>query len=311
MTESYKVLWIDDEHEKLKPTKGRFKEEGIDLVAFKSLETGMRELERNYLSYDGILLDAKFFDKESDVAGSEDTQAIFDAKDRINQLPKKFDLFVLTGQSEAYADKTFKKVFKNVYEKGDNEESKKLIEDLKQSAKNQQDTQVRHQYPKVFEVCNGHYLSEATANDLLVLLKKNDNEIEIENPFNAIRKIVDDLFIAFNKFELLPRRYVIGTVSINPSKNFLIGDPEKEKGYQNKHETRLPKHIALHLEHILKTTQAGSHRSLVDTHVKQMKTPYMIKSVIFQLLDVIVWFKTYIDSNPKKNNWESIPRRTR
>jgi cold shock CspA family protein len=31
-----------------------------------------------------------------------------------------------------------------------------------------------------------------------------------------------------------------------------------------------------------------------------------MKSVLFQLMDVLIWFKMYVDSKPKKENWEKI-----
>ena len=31
-----------------------------------------------------------------------------------------------------------------------------------------------------------------------------------------------------------------------------------------------------------------------------------MKSVLYQLLDVLVWFKMYVDSNPQTKNWERI-----
>ena len=98
----YNILWLDDEHEQLAGTKGRAKRNGINLIPFKSLDGGISELERNYPNYDGVLLDAKFFENETDEAGSEDTFSSFRAKERILQLPKKFEIFVLTGQAEAY-----------------------------------------------------------------------------------------------------------------------------------------------------------------------------------------------------------------
>ena len=64
--------------------------------------------------------------------------------------------------------------------------------------------------------------------------------------------------------------------------------------------------LANYLKTILTITQAGSHRSNIDHHVRTVKTTYLFKSVLFQLLDVLVWFKIYIDSDPKKENWVRI-----
>jgi hypothetical protein len=299
----YNILWIDDEHETLTGTKGRAKRNGINLIPFKSLNSGMDELERNYPYYDGVLLDAKFFENEDDVKGTEDTYNVHRAKERLLQLKKKFEIFVLTGQAEAYEDKTFKKAFTKVYKKGSDEEIDRLFSDIKLAAATQEDTQIRHSYKRVFDVCTEKYIGELAGQDILNLLKVND-ETNIDNHFNAIRKVVEDLFIAFNKFNLLPTEFVTRGVALNESSKFLAGKGSdgslfSEKGYQHLEETHLPKQIAFCLRSILSVTQAGTHRTDIDLHVKTIKTPFLLKSVFFQLLDVLAWFKMYVDANPK------------
>src|SRR5690606_5065658 len=156
----YNILWIDDEHETLTGTKGRAKRNGINFIPFKSLNGGMSELERNYPYYDGVLLDAKFLENEDDVQGTEDTYNVHRAKERLLQLKKKFEVFVLTGQAEAYEDKTFQKAFTKVYNKGSDDETDRLFEDIKKAASQQEDTQIRHSYKRVFEVCTEKYIGE-------------------------------------------------------------------------------------------------------------------------------------------------------
>ena len=314
----YNILWIDDEHESLAGTKGRAKRNGINLIPFKSLNSGMSELENNYPFYDGVLLDAKFFENEDDVKGSEDTYNVHRAKERLLQLKKKFEVFILTGQAEAYEDNTFKKAFTKVYKKGSDDEIDRLFADIKLAAATQEDTQIRHAYKRVFDVCTEKYIGELASQDVLNLLKVND-DLNIDNHFNAIRKIVEDLFTAFSKYRLLPLEFVTPGVALNESSKFLAGKaadgtPFIEKGYQHLEETHLPLLIASSLRSILSITQAGSHRSNIDLHVKTIKTPYLFRSVLFQLLDVLTWFKLYVDSNPKTENWirianvvESIP----
>ena len=306
----YNILWIDDEHETLTGTKGRAKRNGINMIPFKSLNSGMNELESNFPFYDGVLLDAKFFENEDDIKGTKDTYNIHRAKERLLQLKKKFEVFVLTGQAEAYEDKTFKKAFTKVYKKGSDEEIDRLFSDIKVAAAAQEDTQIRHSFKRVFDVCNEKYIGELAGQDILNLLKVND-ETNIDNHFNAIRKVVEDLFIAFNKFNLLPAEFVNPGVALNESSKFLAGKGSdgslfSEKGYQHLEETHLPKQIAFYLRSILSVTQAGSHRSDIDLHVNTIKTPYLLKSVFFQLLDVLVWFKMYVDSNPKTKNWVKV-----
>ncbi|MCB0708923.1 MAG: hypothetical protein KDC15_05985 [Chitinophagaceae bacterium] len=306
----YNILWIDDEHESLAGTKGRAKRNGINLIPYKSLNNGMSELESNFPYYDGVLLDAKFFENEDDIQGSEDTYNVHRAKERLLQLKKKFEVFILTGQAEAYEDKTFKKAFTKVYKKGSDDEIDRLFADIKLAAATQEDTQIRHAYKRVFDVCTEKYIGELAGQDILNLLKVND-DLHIDDNLNAIRKIVEDLFTAFGKFRLLPLEFVTPGVALNESSKFLAGKtadgtPFSEKGYQHLEETHLPPHIASSLRSLLSVTQAGSHRSKIDLHVKTIKTPFLFKSVLFQLLDVLTWFKVYADSNPKPENWIRI-----
>ncbi|MCP9767915.1 hypothetical protein EGI22_08320 [Lacihabitans sp. LS3-19] len=299
----YNILWIDDEHETLTGTKGRAKRNGINLIPFKSLNSGMYELERNFPFYDGVLLDAKFFENEDDVKGTEDTYNVHRAKERLLQLKKKFEVFVLTGQAEAYEDKTFQKAFTNVYKKGSDEEIGRLFSDIKLSAAMQEDTQIRHSYKRVFDVCTERYLGEYAGQDLLNLLKIN-HESEIHKNLSTIRDIVQDLFSSFYKFNLLPLEFIKPSVALNESSKFLAG--KNEKGYQHLDETHLPKQVAFNLRSILDITQPGSHRSEIDDHIRNVRTHYLMKSTLYQLLDVMIWFKIYVDSSPKTGNWIKI-----
>jgi hypothetical protein len=269
----------------------------------------MSELEKNYPFYDGVLLDAKFFEAEDDVAGTEDTYVSFRAKERIERLPKKFEIFILTGQAEAFDDKTFKKVFTNVFRKGIDEDEDALFDSLIKAANMQVDTQIRHQYHRVFEVCTEKYIGEYAGQDLLAVLKEQDIT-NVDKYFNTIRKMVEDVFTAFNKFQLLPREFVNPSVALNESSKFLMGKNTKgdffsEKGYTHKEGTHLPKQISSYIWNILNATQDGSHRASIDEHVKSLRTPYLLNSIVFQLLDVIVWFKQYVDTNPTTENWET------
>ncbi len=298
----YNILWIDDQHESMTPFKGRAKRNGINLISFKSLNGGMSELERNYPFYDGVLLDAKFYENEDDAKNTEDTVNVHRAKEQLLGLKKKFEVFVFTGQAEAYKDQTFSKAFRNIYTKGSDEETDRLFNDIKQAAASLEDTQIRQKYKRVFEVCSERYIGELAGQDILNLLKDIDN-LTIVNQFNTVRKVIEDLFSGFNKYNLLPSAFVTPFVSLNESSNFLTGKNFKddsyfiEKGYKHLDGTHLPEQISFNLRNILTITQSGSHRSKIDEFVHQVNTSYLMKSVLFQLMDILIWFKIHVDSN--------------
>ncbi len=305
----YNILWIDDEHEGMLGFKGDAKFNDIQLVPYKSLNDGVSELKKNHPIYDGVLLDAKFFENEDDVKGSEDTDNVHRAKEELLLLPKKFEVFVLTGQAEAYEDKTFNKAFKKVYKKGIDDDIEQLFVDIKTAADQLKDTQIRHEYNRVFDVCTERYIGETAAHDLLELLKYNGCDT---GKFNQIRKIIEDVFLAFNKYDLLPSDFIQPKVALNQSSKFLCGIEQdiRTSDIYKKHilnkESVVPTQIANYFRNILSVTQDGSHRAKVDTYVSTIRTPYLFKSVLFQLLDVLVWFKIHVDSNPKTENWNKI-----
>ena len=139
----YNILCIDDKHEEMLGFKGNAKSEDILLKCFKSLNSGLEEIEKKYAEYDGILLDAKFLESDDDVSGTEDTKYVHKAKERFWNLPKKFEIFVLTGQAEAFDSDQFRNAFPNVYKKNNEVDVIRLFSDLKNAADRQRDTQIR------------------------------------------------------------------------------------------------------------------------------------------------------------------------
>ena len=267
----------------------------------------MSELQRNYSFYDGVILDAQIFENENDAKGTEDTANVHRAKEEILQLKKKFEIFVYTGQAEAYDDKTFNKVFKNVYDKGDRKDLYRLFADIKKAAMNQEDTQLRHTYKRVFEVCTEDYIGRAAGEELLSLLKVKDGVTKGDH-FNSLRKIIELLFIAFKDHKLLPLEFVYPNIALNPTSRFLAGTDQRKtefKKFTHFKSTHLPPQIATLLKEVLFLTQSGSHYdSEIDFHVRSIKTPYLMKSVLYRLFDILIWFKLHIDSNPPKENWK-------
>ncbi|MCH8490699.1 MAG: hypothetical protein LAT81_12325 [Oceanicaulis sp.] len=306
MTSFIKVLWIDDEHEKLNAVKAEAKLNGIDLVGFKSLNSGLKELEDHFPIYDGVLFDAKFFEDDNNIPGTEDTEYLHRAKERLLKIPKPYSIFVLTGQAEAYGDNTFKKAFKQVYRKGQDLEG--LFGAIKNAANQLPDTKLKEEHKLAFACCTKAYIgAEEPAGWLLQLLKIED-EKEAEHYFNTIRKIVEQLFLGFHQHQLLPDAFVTkGGVALNPSSKFLegkntAGNYHIENNYRHLDSTHLPTQIAHYLRTLLAITNRESHIG----STKPTRTPYLFKSLLYQLLDTLAWFKGYIDSNPEKTNWGNL-----
>ncbi|MCK6610964.1 MAG: hypothetical protein L6Q78_07975 [Bacteroidia bacterium] len=317
---NYRVIWFDDEHESLNIIREKAYLENIELVGFTNAKQGIDELEQNISMYDAAIIDGIFYTTSEQSGYNTNDKALLNVALALERLAskKKLPWFILSGQ-DSFTKNTnpFAEGLKNnkVYDKLNNSNLDELWRDIKFEADKHIETQLRLKYYRVFELCSEKYLGVHVEQELFRLLRA-ENEDTVENHFNSIRKVIEDLFVAFNKFGLLPSDFVKPNVALNQSSIFLSGQEQYEKTdavykqYKHLEDTYLPKQISYYLRSILNVTQAGSHRSEIDLHLRTVKTPYLFKSVLFQLLDVLVWFKIYIDSGPKKENWIKIENST-
>jgi hypothetical protein len=262
------------------------------------LNKGISELKKNYTIFDGVLLDAKFFENEDDIKSSEDTEFVHRAKEQLIQLPKKFEIFVLTAQAEAFDDKTFNKAFKKVYRKGIEEDVERLFLDIKSAADQMPDTQIRHEFSRVFEVFTEKYIGSNGNKDLLSILRRENIEKPFENDniyFLPLRQIMEDIFKAFNQFGFLPDIFVKPEVAFSESADFLAG--KIEKGYQL-FSPIFPNIIAKYFDNILKVCNPAAHRSEIDAFIRERNSSYSLLSATYQMLDVLLWIKDFFDQNP-------------
>lgn len=321
MSKKYNVLWIDDEHESMTALHKTATDFDITLHPFKSMNGGCAEFERNYTKYDAVLFDAKFFENESDHRGSEDTKWVHQAKDKIRDVDRSIEFFVLTGQAEAYNSKEFKNAFPHVFNKGVGEDEDKLFEMLVKACKNRELTTLKYEHKQLFEVLQEY---PDSVRDIFISifmgLKGIDNKFDDQLYFTQLRIILETMFRKANDIGLLHDKCVQrngSQVNLTESQLFL-------SGYDTKHlnvkcsVTHFPKVIANNVKNLIYTTGAASHTSKVDvtqnidiqTYRKDINTPYLLYSLALQLMDVLIWFKTYSKQNnniaTNKSYWQNI-----
>ncbi|MBK6953806.1 MAG: hypothetical protein IPH24_17675 [Crocinitomicaceae bacterium] len=112
---TYKVLWIDDDFEKLDLFSGLAKSNDIHLEGFKSYEEGFANFESKLFEYDAILLDALFYKTKTQVSGSEDSKGLAAAKEKIAEFRRQRNIpyFILSGQTQLEKDSTFSDTYGN------------------------------------------------------------------------------------------------------------------------------------------------------------------------------------------------------
>jgi len=297
MEKKYNILWIDDMHEQLSGFKLQAAQNDIILNSFKSRIAGIAELQKNYPLYDGVLFDAKFFEDEDDAAGSEDLGALNKAKESLLLLPKKFELFVLTGQAQLFEDKTFNTFVPKYFRKGIADDINKLFAELKQSADKQADTQIRHDHPEIFSIFSSGYLPSEIEQQVLELIKAEMpiNRVEIKSMLSNIRSIYESCFLQLEKIKVIPKaddtlnnilRHLSGNKVKNADGKFASTSTE----YQNDAIENLNKWLYF-------TCGKYIHNLKDENYNGYMISKYAVESLRSGLLELLLWFKqTYVEN---------------
>ncbi len=305
----YNILWIDDKFHEMIDFQILAESESILLQGFKSFEEGFAELEKNNKNFDAILLDGLFFEKRDQESGTEDEIALGAAIARINELKniKNYPWFVLSGQEQFTKTKNslLSANKKRCFDKTNPADIFDLFKSIKLESDNEKETSLKHKYYRAFELCSAKYIGEESVSSLLYLLlgveKQQENQ-NSEEKLNAIRKIIENIFDVFYKIGVLPHEIARASGSINKSGDFLAG---LNKQYKYNEQILHPV-IAHHLISILDLTQDGSHsrgdlKLGVDDFIKYQNTPYLFNSIVFQLLDIMIWCKYYFDNHQDSN----------
>lgn len=299
---TYNILWLDDDcnDKDMIPFLVEAEGEGIILEGYESFEEAFENLENKFPFFDAILLDGMFLEKKDQVAGTEDEVAIGMAIAKINEIKSKkaFPWFVLSGKEQFTKEKNsiLKANKARCFDKTNPNDVVELFKEIKKAADELDDTQTRHRYQRVFEVCTEKYIGINASYDLLSILKKENTEKAFSDPvlyFTPLRKIMEDLFSTYNKFGLLPDVF-IKPVALNETSKFLSG--AIEKGYQLDKPV-FTKVVSDYVRSILAVCQPAAHRAEIDEFVAEVNTPYLLLSITYQLLDVLIWSKNYFDKN--------------
>lgn len=327
MSNTYNILWIDDEHndEALLPFIVQAESQGIILDGYKSFKEGFNMLDSNLNKYDVILLDALFYEDET--SETPNPAGLGSAIQKINELRsrKSFPFFVLSGQTH-FTDITnpILEAFKiRCYNKKNPDDVKELLKNIKIEADNQIITQIKHENQLLFNVLKD-YPDEVRDTFIKVLRnqKEGNNQFDDQLYFTQLRIILEHLFRKANGIGILHDACVQkgnNQVNLTESSLFLAGFDTKHLNV-NCAITHFPKLIAENVKNIIHTTGAASHTSNVDitqnidiqAYRNEITSPYLLYSLAFQLMDVLIWFDSYSKKNSdvttNKSYWKSFKR---
>lgn len=303
-----KIIWIDDEYEKQDALlDSAYHNYGVTLIPFKTSKAGMEALANDLSSFSGVILDAKvFYESENEVAKLKGLQnSIY----RLKELSSKryIPYVVFTGQKDLESNETFEDMIPGVavFKKGI--ETDKMFNHLLQEIGKLDETTLIKDFRPAFEACE--FIGGESKNTLLQILLSIRRPLENFDDnlyFTQIRIILEGMFRSANKYGLLHDKCIDkGKVNLTESSLFLAG---KDLKYSNVRCTtaHFPKIIADSIQTIIHTTGAASHTT--DPEIKKnmniaeyrklINTPYLLYSLTFQLMDILIWYVKYVEKNP-------------
>ena len=333
----YNVVWFDDQYATLIGIQEQAHLNGIKLYGFSNAKDGIEELEKNLEKYDAAIVDGLFYKEPGQTGDTTSPHALFEVGKKIVELqPKKvLDWFILSGQTSFTKDKhLFAEAFKNnkVYDKNKDEDLKELWKDIQEAADKQPLTQIRHKHQKVFDVCTKNYIGEDASKYLMPILYSMEHPHETfddEQHFNGLRKILEHVFRASNKFGFLHDDCITKRgVNLTWSSLFMKG--EDNKNMRDKKINKSKRHFSVLLGKMVDllrdVTCSASHTEQDGSYIEedkenkaktnyyeykdQIQSNYLLYSLTFQTMDLLLWFKKYADDNHEvaknKLEWNKV-----
>lgn len=312
---TYKVLWIDDEWEKMLD----FKEEWstlyhIELDAFATGKEGIDHLKEHLYDYDAVLLDAKVPWEKSTratLAGLRESKKYLDS---VKSIP----YFISTGQPDLMKSEDFREGFGEFYTKDVDDE--KLRKDMVACMQNGEDYKIRNVfYPEVFDAIDYLKMNPDSKNILLSIFKAmhfrdEHPEFEAKLWYNQLRQLIEYLFRACHSYGIIPDSFIEGAHGVNLCQCFryVSGKEAALLGYRYGFEGDriVPTYIENMLEQVLELGNEHSHTESycvemsedqdrkVTEYLKAANSRYIIFSFAHQMSEVIIWFSGYIKKHP-------------
>lgn len=285
----YKILWIDDQYELLCDLMERCEVvNGFEITKCRFAKEGMKTFESYLEEWSAVVLDAKVLMESLDEVPN--LSGLRYCRDRINELkPRRYvPMFVFTGQPDLISNELFENMVDKYYSKGDDDDQ--LIGDIISAADQQEATQIIHKHQIVFDTW------PESKHDLLRILKVLEKEDWINNSvFNDIRKVLTDV---------MKRLFDRGILSVLPNATNLnecsrmLGQPYMEM--------IIPVYVQRSIHSCVSVTNSGSHRTQSDKDVKDGNAPYLVRSMTFELLNILQWCKNLPPESDRQKTTKNV-----
>lgn len=286
------VLWIDDEcmtnSGKLSPMGEEFVnyafEQNIKITPMQTYKDGVGAIRNNPHKWCAVILDIHN-QKATSGKASDDFDATRDEIKSIQALNHQEEpyIFILSGNKLYHGEhSTIRKpdyCSKSIYDKN-GENYKQLFEDILKIQNISKLYTCQEQYKDVLTIAKNFCGNETWQRLLMVLYKTTINDVKNDPAlFNEMRKILEDIM---NMLEFYRYSYFTETKE-EKSLNNLSRYIGKDKN--------VPVYIRRAFNTLTSATQNGSHRLEVDYDVLCSRAPYLLRSCLYELCNIIIWMR--------------------
>lgn len=294
----YKVLWLDDEHQKFQPIKDEALLEDVQLIGYTNASDGGIELSRNHKHYDAVILDGLFLrNEDSDIT----SVAFGDVAKILSELKSKGIVkpwFIYSGQPSFVKDKnTLVEVFKDnefaagkVFDKSKEDDFIQLLNEIKKCADENPVRQIKLKNQEVFSIFDSGLLDDDQEQELLDLFFELDKieGIDFKAVFTKIRSLQEKIFIKLENIGVLQGKQSFSNKCKHLSGNIMKDASGKfaatSEVYQTSEIENLQKWIYF-------TCGTYIHALELQHYGGYMISHYALKSLFYGLLELLLWFK--------------------
>jgi len=316
-----KVLLIDDEQ--LLAFKDIAEKNRIEIIdgigsAYKAIE----ELKKNHKNYDAIILDGIFFLNEETTNSEQDKTPLIKVIKYIDkELGSRIPWFILSGNIafnkdvkedlKSYVENDFSE---KIYDKLNKKDLQDLCDNIKRCVENKISFKIKKQYQQAFDSYDELFIGSREFEeckkallDILTNISEPKYDFDYLNYYPKLRIIIELIFWKAHKFGLIPD-IVLKNDKINLTYSSLllsgiVLDVDGTK--HNLSKTHFVEIIRTSVKEILSIVNHKSHANGENTSKnkklfefeQRVKNPHLLYKMTFEILDIIIWFNSYLKDN--------------
>ena len=296
---TYNILLIDDEKEVCESLIDFANQIGIakfdaDIIITdrQNWQDGAELLEKEY--FHALILDARCMIETDQVDDNFDFLTI--ALERLKEIERKQDRHIPFVINTGYfGEKEVQMMQRLITERRGKIFSKTLPKDemfqyLVTEIEDSENTKIEKDYPDIFEVFDKGYLGSSFRIELFKILKTLNKDSKNQENLRAVRVIQDEIYNALRR----KNPAIVPNGSFTDKNKHLSGN-----SYQNStiYQTNTISYLANAIYRI--SSDFGNHSPQKPTNVTieywEMPSNYAVKSLVFALLEQLLWFKNLME----------------